>query len=260
MKALIPAAGLGTRWYPWSKVIPKELLPLGRYPAIHYVLEEAVAAGIKEIGIIISKAKKLIKAYVEKVWQTQRPETRVVWFYQYSARGVADALLCAKEWVQDEPTAVLYPDEIHPSEGGIIQLRRAYEGSPGCWIGLTANKQKRRQAVLEIRKIGQNIFYVNGFSKDKQWQYIGYGTGRYILASGLDYFVDSLSQTESLKTKELDDDALFAPLSWDKGVQGTVLDEPIFDIGTPENLCSALLSLCQPGKIRAEHEKVEVTS
>jgi UTP--glucose-1-phosphate uridylyltransferase len=78
MKALIPAAGLGTRWYPWSKVIPKELLPLGQYPAIHYVLEEAVAAGIREIGIIISEAKELIKAYVEKVWQTQRPEVRVV--------------------------------------------------------------------------------------------------------------------------------------------------------------------------------------
>lgn len=87
-----------------------------------------------------------------------------------------------------------------------------------------------------------------------------YGTGRYILGSGLDYFVDSLSQTESLKAEELDDDPLFAPLWWDKGVQGTVLDEPIFDIGTPDNLCSALSSLCQPGKIRAELEKVEVTS
>ena len=116
MKALIPAAGLGTRWYPWSKVIPKELLPLGQYPAIHYVLDEAVAAGIREIGIIISKAMQLIRTYVEKVWQTQRPEARVVWFYQHSARGVADALLCAKEWIQHEPTAVLYPDEIHPSK------------------------------------------------------------------------------------------------------------------------------------------------
>jgi UTP--glucose-1-phosphate uridylyltransferase len=68
MKALIPAAGLGTRWYPWSKIVPKELLPLGRYPAIHYVLDEAVAAGIREIGIIISEAKKLIKTYVENVF------------------------------------------------------------------------------------------------------------------------------------------------------------------------------------------------
>ena len=259
MKALIPAAGLGTRWYPWSKVVPKELVPLGRYPAIHYVLEEAVAAGIREIGIIISKTKQLIRTYVEDVWMVNHQEIQIMWFYQPSPRGVGDALLCAKEWVQDEPTAVLYPDEIHPSEGGMIQLRRVYEDSPGCWIGLTANKQDRRQAVLEVEKIGENKFCVVGFGNIERIQRIGYGTGRYIFGPGFDYFVDSLSQTESLKADELDDDALFAPL-WDKGVRGTVLDEPIFDIGTPENLCSALSSLCQPGKIRAELEKVEVTS
>ena len=243
MKALIPAAGLGTRWYPWSKVVPKELLPLGQYPAIHYVLEETVAAGIREIGIIISNAKKLIKAYVEKVWQTQRPEVRVVWFYQYSARGVADALLCAKEWVQDEPTAVLYPDEIHPSRGGIIQLRRAYEGSPGCWIGLTANKQKRRQAVLEIEKIGENIFHVNGFRKDKSAQQIGYGTGRYILYSGLSYLGDYLPQVALQQTEELDDDKILQPL-WEQLVYGIMLSEPIFDIGIPTNVSiTSLLKL-----------------
>ena len=60
MKALIPAAGLGTRWHPWSKIIPKELLPLGNYPAIHHVLEEVADAGIYEIGIIINKEKIII--------------------------------------------------------------------------------------------------------------------------------------------------------------------------------------------------------
>ena len=239
MKALIPAAGLGTRWYPWSKVIPKELLPLGRYPAIHYVLEEAVAAEIREIGIIISEAKQLIKAYVEQVWQAQRPETRVVWFYQASPVGVADALLCAKEWIQHEPTAVLYPDEIHPLEGGIIQLRRAYEGSPASWIGLTANKHDRRQAVLEIEKIGDNIFHVKGFRKNKSAQQIGYGTGRYILGSGLHYLEEYLSYSAMQKTAECDDDKLFALLS-QQGLRAIVLSEPICDTGVPENWLCAL--------------------
>ena len=58
MKALIPAAGLGTRWYPWSRVVPKELLPIENYPAIHYVLDETIAAGINKVGIIISEQKK----------------------------------------------------------------------------------------------------------------------------------------------------------------------------------------------------------
>ena len=243
MKALIPAAGLGTRWYPWSKVIPKELLPLGLFPAIHYVLEEAVAAGIREIGIIISKAKQLIRTYVENVWQTQRLEVRVVWFYQASPVGVADALLCAKEWIQNEPTAVLYPDEIHPSEGGIIQLRKAYEGSPASYIGLTANKQKRRQAVLEIEKIGENIFHVNGFGRDKPSQQIGYGTGRYILHSGLSYLGDYLPQVALHQSEEIDDDKILQPL-WEKSMYGTMLSEPIFDIGIPINWLCAVENFC----------------
>lgn len=74
MKTLIPAAGLGTRWHPWSKIVPKELLPLGPYPAIHYVLKEAVAAAISEIGIIISKTKQLIRTYVEDVWMVNHQE------------------------------------------------------------------------------------------------------------------------------------------------------------------------------------------
>ena len=243
MKALIPAAGLGTRWYPWSKVIPNELLPLGCYPAIHYVLEEAVAAGIRDIGIIISKAKKLIKAYVEEVWQTQRPETRIVWFYQSSSRGVADALLCAKEWVGDRPTAVLYPDEIYPSEGGIIQLRRAYEGSPASYIGLTANKQDRRQAVLEIEKIGEDVFQVDGSGKKQHTQRIGYGTGRYILHSGLSYLGDYLPQVELQQSEELDDDKILQPL-WEQLMYGIILSEPIFDIGIPTNWLRTIPKFC----------------
>ena len=128
MKTLIPAAGLGTRWHPWSKIVPKELLPLGPYPAIHYVLEEAVAAAISEIGIIISKTKQLIRTYVEDVWMVNHQEIQIMWFYQHSPGGVGDALLCAKEWIQHEPTAVLYPDEIHPSDNQTEIITALWKG------------------------------------------------------------------------------------------------------------------------------------
>ena len=243
MKALIPAAGLGTRWYPWSKVVPKELVPLGCYPAIHYVLEEAVAAGVREIGIIISKTKQLIRTYVEDVWMVNHQEIQIMWFYQHSPGGVGDALLCAKEWVGDRPTAVLYPDEIHPSQGGLVQLRMAYESSPASWLGLTANKQKRRQAVLKIEKIGENIFHVNGFRKDKSAQQIGYGTGRYILHSGLSYLGDYLPQSAIQQSEELDDDKILQPL-WEQLMYGTLLSEPIFDIGIPTNWLCTVAKFC----------------
>ena len=234
MKALIPAAGLGTRWYPWSKLIPKELLPLANYPAIHYILEEAVAAGILEIGIIINKAKKLVKNYVEKIWRLAHPGINVKWFYQSSPRGVGHALLCARDWIQDEPTAVLYPDELHPQKGGINQLYRAYKKFPGCWIGITINKQKRRQAIYEILKTEANVFLINGFGYENHSQEIGYGTGRYILGSGLDYLANFFCKNEQNTKKQWDDNIVLEPL-FDKEILGIALNEPIFDIGTPEN-------------------------
>jgi len=233
MKALIPAAGRGTRWYPWSKIIPKELLPLGRYPVIHYILEEAVEAGIREIGIIVSQAKKLINTYVETIWKSDHPEIGLQFFHQPAPRGVADALLSARTWVQDEPVAVLYPDEIHPPDGGIRQLRRAYDHSPGCWIGLTETKQKRRQSALEIEKSNTHIF-VKGFSRETNSKDIRYGTGRYILSTGLKYLNEYVLQSGTKESGELDDDRVFEPL-WEQGVYGILLNKPIHDVGIPEN-------------------------
>ena len=80
---------------------------------------------------------------------------------------MGDAILCARDWARDKPTAVLYPDESHPPKGSLMQLRREHETSPGCWLGLTANKQKRRQGILAIEEIDENVFYVNEFSKRK---------------------------------------------------------------------------------------------
>ena len=214
--------------------MPKELLPLGNYPAIHYVLEEVVAARIGEVGLIISEPKKLIRAYVDKIWKLNHPETHVRWFYQSSPGGVADALFCATIWIRDEPTAILYPDEIHPPEGGIVQVRRAYDMCQGNWIGITERKQNRRQANLQVEEIGEKIFNVHGFLPQSTTHKIGYGTGRYILASGLSYLNDYLSHVKIEEAEELDDDKIFEPL-WNQLVYGIVLSEPIFDIGTPKN-------------------------
>ena len=144
------------------------------------------------------------------------------------------ALLCARDWVQDEPAAVLYPDEIHPIEGGLVQLLKAYEISSSCWIGFTADKQNRRQATLKIEKTAKNISQVYGFCEQEHEQEIRYGTGRYILDVGLSYVDYNHKQRSLLDSKELDDDIVFEPL-WEIGVMGLLLSEPIFDIGTPEN-------------------------
>jgi len=234
MKALIPAAGLGTRWYPWSRIVPKELLPLSNHPVLYYILEEAVSAGISEIGIIISESKELIKRYVEDIWRSDHPAISVQLIYQPSPRGIADALICSCEWVKHEPVAVLYPDEIHPPRGGINKLKEAYESAPGTWIGLTETKQERSQSILEIQKNSDSSFMVTGYARGAQTLNIGFGTGRYILNSGSISRNRDLLQAEKTDAREMDDDKIFEPL-WQQGVCGIVLPEPIYDVGTPLN-------------------------
>ncbi len=243
MKALIPAAGLGTRWYPWSRILPKELLPCGNYPVIHHVLDEAVSAGITEIGIIISEAKMLIKTYVDEVWIADHPKIQLEWFNQATSRGVGDALLCAKNWVGQEPIAVLYPDEMHPKDGGMFQMCRAFLNHMCCWVGLMSKKQERVQAILAIEEIGDNSFRVHGLAGQQYDGLLAYGTGRYILANGFSHIGEVYLQALN-KREKLEDSDIFAPL-WSQDVRGILLSEPIFDVGDPDNWSLAVSSLFQ---------------
>ncbi|MFC1849990.1 sugar phosphate nucleotidyltransferase [candidate division CSSED10-310 bacterium] len=239
MKALIPAAGLGTRWYPWSKILPKELLPLGKFPAIHYCLEEIGRTEITQIGIIINERKELIRKYVNTIWKPEHPDIQISWFYQSPPRGVADALICARSWIQNEPVAVLYPDEIHPLRGGIIQLCTMYEFIKGHLVGLTKNKQNRRQGVLKVKKIDSDIYHVQGSSSHISDDKIAFGTGRYIIENGFNHISKSKHHKMIQDSKDFDDDCFFKPL-WQQNVKGIFLNEPIYDVGTPENWSQAL--------------------
>lgn len=128
--AVIPAAGLGTRFYPVTKAVPKELLPIVDVPALQLVIDEAVAAGCSRIVLVSHPSKTPIDKYVtpdaavvEKVRASGRHEladrlarigtdVEVVVVHQDAPRGLGHAVGCAREAVGDEPFAVLLPDEI----------------------------------------------------------------------------------------------------------------------------------------------------
>ena len=105
-RCIIPCAGLGTRLYPLTEYLPKEMLPLGPYPAIHFVLGEAIAAGMKEIIIVINGSKRIIARYARErcteirrsLGKRQKIDIGVV--YQNTARGLGDAILKAKKHIQ----------------------------------------------------------------------------------------------------------------------------------------------------------------
>ena len=133
-KAVIPAAGLGTRFLPATKATPKEMLPIVDKPTIQYIIEEALASGIEDILIITGRSKRAIEDHfdrsielelnLEASGKTKELELvrkisniRIHYIRQKEPRGLGHAILCAKHFVGDEPFAVLLGDD-HSGAGG----------------------------------------------------------------------------------------------------------------------------------------------
>ena len=129
-KAVIPAAGMGTRFLPATKALPKEMLPIIDTPNIHYIVQEAVKAGIQDILIIVSNSKESIEDYFDVNFEletrlrqsgkdAQADEIRAIanmanvcFVRQKEPKGLGDAIKYAKTFVGDEPFALLLRDDL----------------------------------------------------------------------------------------------------------------------------------------------------
>ena len=152
--AVIPAAGLGTRFLPATKAVPKELLPIIDTPALQLVIDEAVGAGIDHIVIVTNHNKPAIEAYFEssdevlaKLRSTGRHEMAdrlesigrdvlVSFAYQDAPLGLGHAVGCAAGAVGDEPFAVMLPDELMGDSSLLDQMARLCESTGGSVVGL----------------------------------------------------------------------------------------------------------------------------
>jgi UTP--glucose-1-phosphate uridylyltransferase len=150
-KAVVPAAGLGTRFLPATKATPKEMLPIVDTPAIQYVVEEAVSAGLRDVLMITGRGKRSIEDYfdhnneLEEALEAKGDEAGLAlirasseladmyYVRQGAARGLGHAVLCAAEHVGDVPFAVLLGDDLidrrDPLLQRMIEVRRRYRGS-----------------------------------------------------------------------------------------------------------------------------------
>jgi len=153
-KAVIPAAGLGTRFLPATKAQPKEMLPIVDKPCIQYIIEEAVDSGIEEILIITGRNKRAIEDHFDRnveLEMTLKAQgkyellglveelSRVTIHYvrQKEPKGLGHAVLCAKQFVGDEPFAVLLGDDIVDAEVPVLrQLMNVYEDCGGTILGV----------------------------------------------------------------------------------------------------------------------------
>ena len=144
-QAILPVAGLGTRFLPWTKVVPKELLPIGNIPIIAMLVDEALSVGITEICFVISKGKESIPEYfharpelekelesrgklhmLEDLSRYANVKFHVV--YQHEQKGDGHAILQAKDWVTSDAVGILFGDDlIHGAKTGLQQLKTACE-------------------------------------------------------------------------------------------------------------------------------------
>ena len=166
-KAIIPAAGLGTRFLPATKAQPKEMLPIVDKPTIQYIIEEAVASGIEEILIITGRNKKCIEDHFDKSVELEMELEKghkdellemvrnisdmvdIHYIRQKEPKGLGHAILCARAFVGNEPFAVLLGDDVVDSEVPCLkQLMDCYKEYKTTILGVQTVKHE------EVNKYG----------------------------------------------------------------------------------------------------------
>lgn len=188
-KAVIPAAGMGTRMLPATKSMPKEMLTLVDKPAIQYIVEEAVNSGIEDILIVLSRGKSCVEDHFDRSpeleaklldsGKTSEYEqirrisemARLQYVRQQSPKGLGDAVLCAKAFVGNEPFAVLYGDDVIIGEDPACrQLAEAYElyGKGVVGIKEVPANQISRYSSLSVEKLDRNHYAVDDMVEKPQ--------------------------------------------------------------------------------------------
>jgi UTP--glucose-1-phosphate uridylyltransferase len=154
-KAVVPAAGLGTRFLPATKATPKEMLPVVDKPAIQYVVEEAVKAGLSDMLLVTGRSKRSIEDHFDRAYELEEALTAkedwdklglvresselatVHYVRQGDPKGLGHAVLCAAQHVGDEPFAVLLGDDlIHPDESLLTKMIAVRERHGGSVLAL----------------------------------------------------------------------------------------------------------------------------
>jgi len=180
-KAIIPAAGLGTRFLPATKAMPKEMLPIVDKPTIQYIVEEAIQSGIEDIIIVTGKGKRAIEDHFDHSFELEQnllekgkfdlldevqKSSKLVdihYIRQKEPRGLGHAIWCARKFIGNEPFAVLLGDDIVQAENPCLkQMIEQYERYNSSILGVQQvnAEEVTRYGIVGGNKIGERLYSV----------------------------------------------------------------------------------------------------
>ena len=255
-KVIIPAAGLGTRFLPFTKAVPKEMLPLGAHPAIHFIAEEALAASLNNFFIITGKGKECIGDYfdtsshLEQILKEQKKSNltasigkiirsaNFTYIRQPEPLGLGHAVWMARHSIGKEYCAIMLPDDIiFSKESGIGQLLRIARQEKTTVIAVqeVPIEDISSYGVISVKKqITPNLFQVGGLVEKPQAKDAPSNlaiVGRYVLSHKI---FTALEQLSGYATSELQlTDAISCMLHNNERVFAYKIQGVRHDIGTP---------------------------
>jgi len=263
-KAVIPSAGWGTRFLPTTKAIPKEMLPLADKPLIQYIVEEAVASGLKQIIVITSSGKSAIEEHfdrnleLESVLQ-QKGEMELLeevrriaalasisFIRQEQPLGLGHAILAAEELVGDEPFAVFLPDDIFDAEPPLMkQMLDVYRRHKGSVIALrrVAKEDTKRYGMVKPEQVAERVFRILDMVEKPAPEEAPSDLailGRYILTNEI---FEALRGTPPGRGGEIQLTDGLALLLKQQAIYGYIFDGTYYDAGKPLGLLEASVSL-----------------
>jgi len=266
IKAIIPAAGLGTRFLPYTTTIPKEMIPLFNKPAIHYIAHECMRADLKQLIVIANKDKHAISDYFEsgqhraftgkKTYEHALAELRKMarsltfsYIHQPEPLGLGHAILSARHVIGKEYVAILLPDDIIVSQTpAIAQLMQLARQEKASIIAVQEVPQDAISSygIVSIKKqITSLLFQVNGLvEKPKAVEAPSNFAivGRYVLSSKIIQALDEISHDHAHGELQLTD-AIARMLHNNERVFAYKVQGQRYDIGTPLGWIKSLLAL-----------------
>ena len=208
-KAVIPAAGFGTRFLPATKAVPKEMLPIIDKPTIQYIAEEAIRAGITDLLIIVSRGKEAIVNHFDKAYELETILERdgkeemlkavrevsskidVHFIRQQEQKGLGHAVLYAKAFCGNEPFAVMLGDDVVVSEKPCIgQLTEQFEKCGASILGVqrVGLDSVSKYGIVDCENVDGRLYKVNGMVEKPKKEDAPSDVavlGRYIITPGI---------------------------------------------------------------------------